>query len=117
MKPIFIEIGYGELLDRISILEVKSRKIASVAKQRHIVHELNALLRAMYERDSRVPKELTELRKVNAELWDAVAAMSDPSTASYGAAGLEVERLNRKRAMIKREADARVGSIQSEQKA
>ena len=44
-KKIFTEISLGELLDKISILEIKLKKIKDKSKIFHIKKEYNILLK------------------------------------------------------------------------
>ena len=66
-----VKISVGELLDKISILEIKKSKITDSIKLKNINHELEFL----YEKSSAiifVGKELLidNLKTVNMELWD-----------------------------------------------
>ena len=67
-----IEVSVGELIDKITILEIKQERIADDAKLSHVNAELG-ILRATVEQDSiSVPEELVqELKQINTELWDA----------------------------------------------
>ena len=71
-RPITVEIAPGELIDKITILEIKSERISDAAKRRHVNTELALLVAA---RDCTVPGsvELTrleaELKGVNEALW------------------------------------------------
>ncbi len=38
-----VEVGFGELLDKISILAIKSERIADPEKRRHVLAELATL--------------------------------------------------------------------------
>ena len=72
-----VPVSVGELLDKISILEIKQQKIKDKSKHANIKHELVLLLSVL--RDSEIedaicPKILTELRLklklANEMLWD-----------------------------------------------
>ncbi len=67
-----VEVSVGELIDKITILEIKQEKISDEVKLSHINAELD-ILRATVDSESiSVPQELVdELRSINAELWDA----------------------------------------------
>jgi hypothetical protein len=72
MSSILVPVSPGELLDKITILEIKQERIADPAKLAHVAQELALLLRV---RDEHVPPSpelgrLTdELREVNRRLW------------------------------------------------
>ena len=73
MLTVSIEISPGELVDRITILEIKSERLVDLGKLANVRKELDMLVGA---RDSRVTAspELAvitkELREVNERLWD-----------------------------------------------
>ena len=70
---LLIPISVGELLDKISILEIKSREIHDEAKKKNIDHELT-VLQAIRDREITPSTELDvlygQLQKVNQRLWD-----------------------------------------------
>src|SRR5262249_49872979 len=72
LRPITVEVAPGELIDKITILEVKSERISDAAKRRNVHTELALLVAA---RDCTVPgspelKRLeAELKGVNQALW------------------------------------------------
>ena len=72
-KPIRVEIAAGELIDKITILEIKSERIADAEKLRNVRAELDMLRSA---RDGAVTAslDLTELTSrltaVNESLWN-----------------------------------------------
>jgi hypothetical protein len=72
LRPITIEIAPGELLDKITILEIKTERISDAAKRRDVDAELALLVAA---RECTVPgsAELTrletELKEINEALW------------------------------------------------
>lgn len=71
--PIRVEMSPGELLDKITILEIKRERITDAAQLRNIRAELDALEKA---RNGAVPpsEELArltgELKSANERLWD-----------------------------------------------
>ena len=42
-RPIMTEIGSGELIDKITILEIKSDRISDLEKLKNVAHELSVL--------------------------------------------------------------------------
>ena len=69
-----VEISNGELLDKISILELKMLKIEDKEKLVNIHKEfdtLNPLVVELFENhDSQLQNHYLELAKINGELWD-----------------------------------------------
>lgn len=68
-----IPVSIGELIDKITILEIKSKKIQNVKKLTNINNELSSLnsvlINTQINLDSLENYKL-ELTKVNEELWD-----------------------------------------------
>ena len=69
-----IEVSNGELLDKISILELKLLKIEDEEKLINIMTEfdkLNPLVVDLFEKhDGQLQNHYLELAKINGELWD-----------------------------------------------
>ena len=69
-----IEVSNGELLDKISILELKLLKIEDEEKLVNIQKEfytLNPLVQDLFEKhDGQLQNHYLELAKINGELWD-----------------------------------------------
>ena len=77
MKTILVEISYGELLDKISILEIKKERINDPEKLELINDELNLLKIQMdkvtisknFKIDEKLKKLFLSLKEINAKLW------------------------------------------------
>lgn len=69
-----IEVSNGELLDKISILELKLLRIEDEEKLVNIKKEfetLNPLVQELFERyDGQLQNHYLELAKINGQLWD-----------------------------------------------
>ena len=69
-----VEISNGELLDKITILELKLLKIEDEKKLDNIMTEfdtLNPLVQELFEKhDGQLQNHYLELAKINGELWD-----------------------------------------------
>ena len=69
-----VEISNGELLDKISILELKILRIEDEEKLINVMTEfdvLNPLVIELFEKyDSQLQNHYLELAKINGELWD-----------------------------------------------
>lgn len=73
MTNILIPISPGELLDKITILEIKSERIKDEAKIANVKNELSMLLdvwRTAVTEDADVLLLRKELKSINEELWD-----------------------------------------------
>ena len=72
-NKILSEISAGELMDKITILEIKKVKITDPAKQAIIIKELDSL-HATYQTSLTPSPELEEqiikLKNINLALWD-----------------------------------------------
>ena len=72
MNKIIIEVSIGELLDKISILEIKLQKIKNPEKLRFIKDEYS-ILKNQLEKKIKSSGELNELYKslkeINSKLW------------------------------------------------
>jgi len=71
-KTPFIPISWGELLDKISILEIKILKITSVNARQNIAKELKYLSDIANLNNTTVEIQTlkSELKEVNLKLWD-----------------------------------------------
>lgn len=66
-----VKISIGELLDKMTILEIKREKITDETKLEHIDHELAELAEVVDELNLliNVPDEVYALLQVNEQLW------------------------------------------------
>ena len=72
-KKILSEISAGELLDKISILEIKREKIKDKASQEEINKEYSILKEVQYssiEMTEKLKTLLKEIKEVNLNLWN-----------------------------------------------
>ena len=72
MNKILVEISVGELLDKISILEIKKEKIKDPEKLKFINDECNILkdqLKKNVKTDEKLDKLFQSLKEINAKLW------------------------------------------------
>ena len=72
MNKIIVEVSIGELLDKISILEIKKQKIKDPEKLRFISNEhliLKDQLNKSVKSDEKLEKLFNELKDINAKLW------------------------------------------------
>ena len=72
MNKILVEVSVGELLDKISILEIKQEKIKDPVKLRFINDE-HSILKSQLEQNVKTDKKLEKLfqslKEINSKLW------------------------------------------------
>ena len=72
MNKILVEVSVGELLDKISILEIKQEKIKDPEKLKFINTEHSILkdqLNNNVKSDEKIEKLFQSLKDINAKLW------------------------------------------------
>ena len=72
MNKIIVEVSIGELLDKISILEIKQGKIKDPEKLKFINNE-HSILKSQLEKniksDEKLDKLYLSLKEINSKLW------------------------------------------------
>jgi 3-methyladenine DNA glycosylase/8-oxoguanine DNA glycosylase len=122
--PLLVPISVAELLDKISILEIKEAAIGDPAKLANVRHELTALA-AVRERQvaplAGLAALYAELKAVNEELWriedeirekERLARFDD----GFVALARSVYQNNDRRARVKRQINDLTGSDIVEEK-
>ena len=72
MNKIIVEVSIGELLDKISILEIKQEKIKDPEKLKFINNEYSILkdqLEKNVKSDDNINKLYQSLKEINSKLW------------------------------------------------
>tara|TARA_B100001769_G_C21644150_1_gene359205 strand:+ start:56 stop:445 length:390 start_codon:yes stop_codon:yes gene_type:complete len=72
MNKILVEVSIGELLDKISILEIKQDKIKDLEKLKFINEEhsiLNSQLSKNVKSDEKLNSLFSSLKNINSKLW------------------------------------------------
>ena len=72
MNKILVEVSVGELLDKISILEIKKVKVKDQEKLKFIINEheiLKEQLDKNIKTDEKINKLYQSLKEINAKLW------------------------------------------------
>ena len=72
MNKIIVEVSIGELLDKISILEIKQEKIKDPEKLKYINFEYSILkdqLKKNVKPDEKIDNLYQSLKEINAKLW------------------------------------------------
>ena len=73
LNQILAEISAGELLDKITILEIKKEKINDIQKLKDIEKELSSLTTTSEDQipdKSKIEGLIQSLKKINLKLWD-----------------------------------------------
>ncbi len=124
MNEIKVPVSPGELLDKITILRIKSVRMKDEQKLRNVRIELEALdstwQASAYARTD-VSVELAELQKVNERLWVIEDDIRDRERAqAFDAEFIRLARAvyfeNDERAAIKRRINTKLGSSIVEEK-
>ena len=121
---ILAEISIGELIDKITILEIKEAKIDDPAKLANIRHELAKLRdtrREVISSSKSVAKIASALKDVNEALWDIEDKIRDcERKGDFGSTFVELARsvyqTNDKRATLKRQLNEILNSTIIEEK-
>ena len=72
MNKIIVEVSIGELLDKVSILEIKQEKIKDTEKLKFINNEHSVLkdqLEKNVKSDEKLEKLYQSLKEINSKLW------------------------------------------------
>lgn len=124
MSLIQVPVSYGELIDKITILEIKARRISDPAKLANVRNELD-LLNATWAHDAAsqtdIRDERARLLAVNEVLWDIEDRIRLKEKAqAFDAEFVELARSvyfrNDERAAVKREINLKLGSQLVEEK-
>jgi len=119
-----IELSVGELLDKISILQIKAERINDSSKLENIKKELSVLL-SLWEGSAYVNHDLesekNKLKLVNEELWDIEDKIREKEREQvFDKEFIELARsvyiTNDKRADIKKIINSKTGSELVEEK-
>ena len=118
MNKIIVEISIGELLDKISILEIKKDKIKDPEKLKFISDEHSVLkeqLNKNVKSDDKLNNLFQSLKDINSKLWvieDAkrLCEKDKDFTEKFVKLSRDVHFLNDDRAKIKLEINEHTGS-------
>jgi hypothetical protein len=124
MPELLVPISPGELIDKITILEIKSARMTDAAKLANVRTELDLLnqtWRASAYSAVDIGREWQGLREVNGRLWDIEDEIRDQERAgTFDARFIELARAvyvtNDERAALKRVINTRLGSTLVEEK-
>ena len=118
MNKILVEVSVGELLDKISILEIKQEKIKDLEKLKFINKEHSILkdqLNNNVKSDQKLNELFESLKEINAKLWlieddKRQCEKEKDFTETFIKLSRDVHFLNDDRARIKLEINNHTGS-------
>jgi len=118
MNKILVEVSVGELLDKISILEIKKEKISDASFLENINTEYSILkeqLEKNIQNDKKINELFQSLKEVNAKLWvieddKRTCEKNSDFSEKFIKLSRDVHFLNDKRASIKLEINIHSGS-------
>ena len=119
MNKIIVEVSIGELLDKISILEIKQEKIKDPEKLKFINNE-HSILKDQLEKNIKSDEKLNNLyqslKEINAKLWviedDKRQCEKDKDfSEKFIKLSRDVHFLNDDRAKLKLEINNHTGSV------
>ena len=124
MNKILVEVSVGELLDKLTILEIKKDKIKDAEKLKFINLEYDSL-KEQYDKNVKVDEKIkslfSELKEINAKLWDIEDNKRQcEKDKDFGEKFIKLSRdvhfFNDDRAKIKLEINNHTGSVIKEVK-
>jgi hypothetical protein len=119
-----IEVAPGEIIDKLTILEIKRERIGDEAKRKNVAHEWDVLTRdldASVQKTAELDALRAKLKEINLKLWVIEDDIRDCERAKdFGAKFVELARAvyftNDERAAVKRQINEMLGSAIMEEK-
>lgn len=124
MSMISAPVSFGELIDKVTILEIKSERMSDAAKLANVRDELQ-ILNELWNADAHsridISTERAELKRINEALWEIEDAIRlQERDQAFDARFIELARAvyhtNDKRAAVKRAINLKLGSRLVEEK-
>jgi len=118
MNKILVEVSVGELLDKISILEIKKEKIKDLEKL-NFINDEHSILKEQLDKnvtsDDKLQSLFKSLKEINAKLWvieddKRLCEKNSDFTENFIKLSRDVHFLNDDRAKIKLEINHHTGS-------
>lgn len=121
---VLVEISPGELIDKLTILEIKLDRIADPTKVANVRHEyepLKEMLRKSFPETPELSALIVELKQINLALWDIEDDIRERERESdfgedFVRLARAVYRTNDKRAAVKHRINTLLGSAIIEEK-
>lgn len=116
-----VPVSIGELIDKITILEIKIERMSDETKKKNCRYEHQLLTRIMSDHKISFPDQHAALKKVNEKIWEIEDRMRKAeATQTFGQPFIELTRdeykFNDLRAKIKKEINLKAGSEIVEEK-
>lgn len=124
MSTILTPVSIGELVDKITILELKAERIDDATKRANVRAELDGLVPLWAEQQARQPTLAAlkqQLHAINARMWDIQDALRECEAAQrFDARFIELARgvyaTNGERVQVKNRINQLAGSALVEEK-
>ena len=119
-----IAVSWGEIFDKLTILEIKLSRLADPVQQSNVLNEMREIEKVVGD-VSRYPAELgplvAQLKFINQELWEIEDGKRDYERRKCFDAGFvdlarKVNLRNDHRAQVKKQINVLLGSIITEEK-
>ncbi len=118
MDKILAEISAGELIDKITILEIKKDKISNKEKQESVNKELESLnitMKKYIPDQNKIMNFKNDLKKINLKLWDVedqkrISEKNKQFDEKFINLSRNVYKLNDQRAKLKLDINETLGS-------
>lgn len=112
-----MEIPVSEIIDRITILRLKTERINDDSAKQEASKEFNACrnaLRGFRKKGIKLKREwFDELYKINGHQWDSESAMNnarkEKNLKEMGKIYIEIQKFNKKRVAVKNEISEETG--------
>lgn len=123
-QTVLAPISVGELIDKITILQIKESEFEDEIKLAHVRDELRQLNKLAVELKANVVSEMNELREINKVIWDNedkariydAEKISDTIAIRVAKIALSTYAANTRRSQIKKIINEKCGSAIVEEK-
>jgi len=115
-----VEVAIGEVVDKITILQIKLERITDPSRLEDVLTELNILQNALKSNGINVDDEFFQrLKKINETIWDTEDKLrkDDLVVGDFILAARDNAKYNDDRFIVKNEVNEKYDSLVREQKA
>jgi hypothetical protein len=124
MMAVLVPVSWGEVIDKMTILEIKAERLTDAAKRANVTRELDELAAVRereFPRHAELARLAAELKAINEKLWVIEDDIRDCERhRDFGAAFVALARAvyvtNDERAAVKRRVNDLLGSALVEEK-
>jgi hypothetical protein len=114
-----VEVSHGELVDKWTILEIKSVQLVDANQLKNVQREMDAMKPTIQQFIASVLSLHKDLLETNLKIWnlmDELYKKDESSGIEYVKITIEITKFNQKRSFIKKEIDKFCNSNFSEAK-